>query len=82
VRRILLQQLGARTAEIRELRPHAATLQVTSPLGPGALQEKLASVRFDGFALSPEDAGAGRARLRVEVHPAASETLSPGSSPN
>ena len=50
--------------------------------GPGALQGKLASVRFDCFALSPEDAGAGRARLRVEVHPASPETLSPGSPPN
>jgi len=82
VRRVLLQQLGARSAELRELRPQGATLQVVSPLGPGALQEKLASVRFEGFALSPEDAGAGRARLRVEPHPAAPETLSPGRAPN
>ena len=82
VRRVLLQQLGARTAELRELRPHGATLQVVSPLGPGALQEKLASVRFDGFALSPEEAGAGRARLRVETHPAAPEKLAPGPAPN
>ncbi|HTO07073.1 MAG TPA: hypothetical protein VMR86_08435 [Myxococcota bacterium] len=77
VRRVLLQQLGAKTAEVRELRPHGATLQVVSPLGPGALQEKLASTRFDGFGLSPEDAGAGQARLRVEVHPAAPDSLSP-----
>jgi hypothetical protein len=82
VRRVLLQQLGARSAELRELRPQGATLQVVSPLGPGALQEKLASVRFEGFALSPEDAGAGRARLRVELHPAASETLTPARAPN
>ncbi len=82
VRRVLLQQLGARRAEVRELRPHGATLQVVSSLGPGALQEKLASVRFDGFTLTPEDAGAGRARLRVEVHPPASEMLAPGSAPN
>ncbi|HTO55941.1 MAG TPA: hypothetical protein VMR50_21325 [Myxococcota bacterium] len=80
VRQVLLQQLGAKSAEVRELRPHGATLQVISPLGPGALQEKLASVRFEGFALSPEDAGAGRARLRVEVHPASPETLAPGNS--
>lgn len=82
VRRVLLQQLGARRAEVRELRPHGATLQVVSSLGPGALQEKLASVRFDGFALTPEDAGAGRARLRVEVHPPAPEMLSPGTPAN
>ncbi len=82
VRHVLLQQLGARSAEIRELQPHQATLQVVSSLGPGALQEKLASVRFEGFTLSPEDAGAGRARLRVEVHPAAPEMLAPGTPPN
>jgi hypothetical protein len=78
VRQVLLRQLGARTAEIRELRPHGATLQVVSSLGPGALQEKLASVRFDGFALTPEDAGAGRARLRVDAQSAGPETLAPG----
>jgi len=78
VRQVLLQQLGARKAEVRELTPHGATLQVVSALGPGALQEKLASVRFEGFGLTPEDAGAGRARLRVDAHPAAPETLAPG----
>ncbi|HKC52426.1 MAG TPA: hypothetical protein VKF60_16665 [Myxococcota bacterium] len=72
----------ARSAEIRELQPHGAILQVVSSLGPGALQEKLASVRFEGFALSPEDAGAGRARLRVEVHSPAPEMLAPGTPPN
>jgi len=82
VRRALLQQLGARRAEVRELFPHGATLQVESSLGPGALQEKLTRVRFDGFGLSPEDAGAGRARLKVEVHPVSPETLSPGTPPN
>jgi len=78
VRQVLLKQLGARKAEVRELTPHGATLQVVSALGPGALQEKLASVRFEGFGLTPEDAGAGRARLRVDAHPAAPETLAPG----
>jgi hypothetical protein len=78
VRQVLLKQLGSRTAEIRELTPRGATLQVVTPLGPGALQEKLASVRFDGFALTPEDAGPGRARLRVDAQPAGAETLAPG----
>jgi hypothetical protein len=78
VRQVLLKQLGARKAEVRELTPRGATLQVVTPLGPGALQEKLASVRFDGFALTPEDAGPGRARLRIDAQPAAPETLAPG----
>jgi hypothetical protein len=51
---------------------------VVSPLGPGALQEKLASARFDGFALTPEDAGPGRARLRIDAQPAAPDALAPG----
>jgi hypothetical protein len=79
VQKVLLQALGARSAEVRELRPRAATLQVVSALGPGALQERLARQRFDGFSLAPEDAGAGRARLRVENAAERAETLAPSS---
>ena len=78
VRQVLLKQLGARTAEIRELRPHGATLQVVTPLGPGPCRRSSRALRFDGFALTPEDAGAGRARLRVDAQPAGTETLAPG----
>jgi hypothetical protein len=78
VRRALLGPLAAKTAEIRELRPGGATLQVVSALSAGALQERLANMHFDGFALSPVEAGAGRARLRVEPAAPAPEALSPG----
>jgi len=78
VRRALLGTLAAESAEIRSLEPGGASLQVVSPLSAGALQERLASLHFDGFALAPVEAGAGRARLRVEVAPPAPEALTPG----
>lgn len=78
VRRALLGPLAAKSAEIRELRPGGATLQVVSALSAGALQERLANLHFDGFALAPVEAGAGRARLRVELAAPAPEALSPG----
>jgi len=78
VRRALLGPLAAKSAEIRELRAGGATLQVISALSAGALQERLANLHFDGFALAPVEAGAGRARLRVELAAPAPEALSPG----
>ncbi len=79
VQRALKASLAASSAELRELRPGGATLEVVSSLSAGALQERLASLPFDGFALLPVEAGAGRARLRVEAAPATPEALAPGS---
>jgi len=78
VQRALLGSLAASRAELRELHPGGATLQVVSPLSAGALQERLAGLHFDGFALAPVEAGGGRARLRVELAPATPEALAPG----
>ncbi len=78
VRRALLGTLAAKSAEIRGLQPGGATLQVVSSLSAGGLQERLASLHFDGFALTPVEAGAGRARLRVEIAPSTPEELTPG----
>ncbi len=78
VRKALLGPLGATEAEVRELRPSGAILRVVSKLSAGALQERLASLAFDGFALAPVEAGAGRARLRVEARNQAPESLAPG----
>lgn len=78
VRKALLGPLGASEAEVRELRPGGAVLRVVSKLSAGALQERLASVVFDGFALAPVEAGAGRARLRVEARSSSPESLAPG----
>jgi hypothetical protein len=80
VRRALLGALAAKSAEIRALEPDSATLQVVSSLSAGGLQERLASLHFDGFALTPVEAGAGRARLRVEIAPQAPDALTPGGS--
>ncbi len=77
VQRALVGMLAARSAEIRSLQPGGATLRVVSSLSAGALLERLASLHFEGFALLPVEAGAGRARLRLEVAPGASERLTP-----
>ena len=77
VQRALVGTLAARSAEIRSLQPGGASLQVVSSLSAGALLERLASVHFEGFALVPVEAGAGRARLRLEVAPGVSDPLAP-----
>jgi len=78
VRRAILGTLAAKNAEVRTLEAGSATLRVVSSLSAGGLQERLASLHFDGFALTPVEAGAGRARLRVEAAPPAPEELAPG----
>ena len=77
MQRALVSTLAARSAEIRSLQPGGAALQVVSSLSAGALLERLASVHFEGFALIPVEAGAGRARLRLEAAPGAAEPLAP-----
>ncbi len=78
VRRALLGTLAAKSAEVRTLEAGSATLRVVSSLSAGGLQERLASLHFEGFALAPVEAGAGRARLRVEVAAPDPEALTPG----
>jgi hypothetical protein len=80
VRRAILGTLAAKNAELRTLEAGSATLRVVSSLSAGGLQERLASLHFEGFALTPVEAGAGRARLRVEAAPPAAEQLAPGRS--
>jgi hypothetical protein len=82
VRRALIGALAAKSAEIRALQPGGATLQVVSSLSAGGLQERLAGLHFDGFALTPVEAGAGRARLRVEIATPTPEELAPGGRKN
>jgi hypothetical protein len=78
VRRALVGTLAAKSADVRTLEAGSATLRVVSSLSAGGLQERLASLHFEGFALTPVEAGAGRARLRIELAPPAPEALSPG----
>ena len=78
VRRAVLGTLAAKSADLHSLEAGSATLRVVSSLSAGGLQERLASLRFEGFALTPVEAGAGRARLRVETAPTAPGELAPG----
>ncbi len=79
VRRAVLGTLAAKNADLQTLEAGSATLRVVSSLSAGGLQERLASLQFEGFALTPVEAGAGRARLRVEAAPSAPGELAPGS---
>jgi hypothetical protein len=58
-------RLGAERVELRALRPRAAELEVRGPLSPGALQDRLAALAFDGFRLEPVAVTRERVELRV-----------------
>jgi len=70
VRDVLEGRLGAERVELVELAPHTASMRVAASLSAGALQDRLAAAVFEGFALEPVEASAGRVSLRVrEVVP-------------
>ncbi len=66
VRSVLQSRLGAQRADLRELGPSTAALEVEGPLSPGALQERLSRIAFQGFRLEPVMAAEGQIELRVE----------------
>ena len=66
VRDALAGTLDAERVVLVELGPGRAAMQVEISLSPGALQDRLAAVAFDGFRLEPVEAGRGRVELRVE----------------
>jgi hypothetical protein len=57
--------MGAEQVDLLELGPGTAALRVAAGLSPGALQDRLAAARFEGFSLEPQEAAAGRVALRV-----------------
>ncbi len=61
----LRAQVGAGQVELRALRPHLAELLVEGPLSAGALQERLAALRFEGFRLEPGELTREQVELRV-----------------
>jgi len=65
VQKMLLESLGAREARLAELGPRSAELLVNSPLSPGALQDRLAAVEFEGFLLEPVEVRRDRIDFRV-----------------
>jgi hypothetical protein len=67
VRSSIKSVLGAEQAELVELGPRRATLRVETALSPGALQERLVALYFEGFALAPLESGQGRVDVRVET---------------
>ncbi len=66
VRDALAGALDAERVVLVELGPGRASMQVETSLSPGALQDRLAAVPFDGFRLEPVETGRDRVELRVE----------------
>ena len=66
VRDALAGVLDAEHVALVGLGPGRAAMQVEISLSPGALQERLAAVSFDGFRLEPVETGRDRVELRVE----------------
>jgi hypothetical protein len=74
VQKALLEQLGARSASLALIESGSVELVVEGPLSAGALQERLASLAFEGFSLEVAQVDAGAVTLRVRasaVSPAA-----------
>ena len=65
VQRTLTEVLGAQRADLIEIGPGSAELTVKGRLSPGALQDRLAAVSFEGFSLVPIDVQRNQVRLRV-----------------
>ena len=62
VRDSLAGVLGAEDVELVGLGPRTARLRLASPLSPGALQDRLAALVFDGFRLGPSRPGEAASR--------------------
>ena len=65
VQHTLTEVLGAQRAELIEVGPGSAELTVKGRLSPGALQDRLAAVSFEGFSLAPVEVQRNHVRLRV-----------------
>ena len=69
VRDALAGALDAEQVALVELGPGRAAMQVEISLSPGALQDRLSAIPFDGFRLEPVETGRGSVELRVEPSP-------------
>ncbi|MCH6562360.1 MAG: hypothetical protein IH800_08070 [Myxococcales bacterium] len=67
VQKTLRNVLGAEEASLITLAPWLAEIQVKGPLSPGALQDRLVRVVFDGFRLRPVEVSRQRVEVRVET---------------
>ncbi|MEE9279914.1 MAG: hypothetical protein V3V67_07040 [Myxococcota bacterium] len=66
VREALSASLDAERVALVALGPGTAEMQVQIALSPGALQDRLAAVLFDGFRLEPVATSRDRIELRVQ----------------
>ncbi len=69
--------LRAESVAIAAIAPRVVELRVEAPLSPGALQDRLAALPFDGFRLEPVEVERDRVELRVALEP----ELPPASAP-
>jgi hypothetical protein len=67
VRDALLRTLGAREAALVRLGPRSAALRVRVDFSPGALQDRLSAVPFDGFRLEPRSVSPDQVEMRVHA---------------
>ena len=74
----LLRGLGAKRADLVEIAPATAELEIDSRLSPGALRDRLAGADFDSFRLEPVSAGGEVVQLRVEAVEPLDDSLPPG----
>lgn len=65
VQRTLRNVLGAEQTALVELGPSRAAIEVQGPLSPGALQERLTAIAFEGFRLEPLEVRPRGVDLRV-----------------
>jgi hypothetical protein len=73
VRDALSDSLGAERVALVGIGPGTADMQVEISLSPGALQDRLAAVLFNGFRLEPVQTTRDGLRLRIEPAPDAEE---------
>lgn len=71
VARALERALGAEEVALTVISPRVVELEVRAPLSPGALQDRLAALTFEGFRLEPVEVERERVELRVALEPAA-----------
>jgi hypothetical protein len=79
VREALLDSLGAREVALLRLGPRSAALRVRVEFSPGALQDRLSALTFEGFQLEPRSVSPDQVEMRVVA--AALEPEPAGSAP-
>jgi hypothetical protein len=69
VRDALLGSLSAREVALLRLGPRSAALEVRVEFSPGALQDRLSALAFEGFRLEPRSVSPDQVEMRVVASP-------------